>query len=129
MIDEPPNLGFAVWMECRGRFGIQVKGGRYSVDGTIWTLWTNQGVEHVSSPLTRARDAAVAVRYAVNRVLGFKTYHPGAHPHRHPAGPSIDEWSTERKVELLFGADGLVDRLLALADRMGVQTRPRPVTS
>lgn len=42
-LPEAPGVDFAVWIEGMGRFGIQFKGGRYSVDGTIWTLRTNQG--------------------------------------------------------------------------------------
>ena len=51
-------------------------------------------------------------------------HHPGAHPHRHPTGPSIEDWSAQRNVKVLFGADGLEDRLLTLADRVGVQYPP-----
>ena len=122
---EAPELDFAVWFQDRGRFGIQVKGGLYSVDGTVWTLRTSQGVEHVSCPLTQTWDAAIAVRDVVNRVLGFKTFIvPVLLLTDTPPDPSIKEWAWRRRVKVLFGADDLVDRLLELADRTGVKHPP-----
>ena len=69
---EAPELDFFAWFEDRARIGGQVKGGPYSVDGTVWTLHTAHGPEHVPCPLTQTWDAAIVVRDAVNRVLGFK---------------------------------------------------------
>ena len=124
-IPEAPELDFAVWVQDRGRFGIQVKGGSYSINGTIWTLRTSQGEEHVPCPLTQTWDAAIAVRDAVNRVLGFKTFIiPVLLLTDTPPDPSIKEWAWRRRVKVLFGADNLVGRLLELADRARVQHPP-----
>ena len=41
-----------------------------------------------------------------------------------PPDPSIEGWAAQRKVKVLFGADNLVDRLLALADGTGVTYPP-----
>ena len=71
---EAPELDFFAWFEDRARIGGQVKGGPYSVDGTVWTLHTAHGPEHVPCPLTQTWDAAIAVRDAVYRVLGFKVF-------------------------------------------------------
>ena len=124
-VPEAPELDFALWLEGKGRFGIQVKGGQYSVERTVWTLRTSQGMEHVPCPLTQTWDAAIAVRDAVNRVLGFKTFIiPVLLFTDTPSDPSIKEWAAQRKVKVLFGADDLVDRLLELADRARVQHPP-----
>ena len=124
-IPEAPELDFAAWIQDRGRFGIQVKGGLYSVEGAVWTLRTSQGEEHVPCPLTQTWDAAIAVRDAVNRVLGFKTFIiPVLLLTDTPHDPFIEEWATQRKVKVLFGADNLVDRLLELAHRTGVKHPP-----
>ena len=124
-IPEAPELDFALWIQDRGRFGIQVKGGPYSINGTVWTLRTSQGVEHVPCPLTQTWDAAIAVRDAVSRVLGFKTFIiPVLLLTDTPPDPFIEEWAAQRKVKVLFGADNLVDRLLELADRTGVKHPP-----
>ena len=124
-LPEAPELDFAVWLQDRARFGIQVKGGPYSVDGTVWTLRTSQGIQHVPCPLTQTWDAAIAVRDVVNRVLGFKTFIiPVLLFTDTPPDPSIKEWAWRRRVKVLFGADDLVDRLLELADRTGVKHPP-----
>ena len=124
-LPEAPELDFAVWLQDRGRFGIQVKGGPYSVDKSVWTLQTVNGTEYVSCPLTQTWDAAIAVRDVVNRVLGFKTFIiPVLLLTDTPPDPSIKEWAAQRKVKVLFGADNLVDRLLELADRTGVKHPP-----
>ena len=67
-------MDFFAWFEGRARFDAQVKGGPYSVDGTVWTLQTVNGAEHVACPLTQTWDAAIAVGDAVYRVLGFKVF-------------------------------------------------------
>ena len=67
-------MDFFAWFEDWARFGAQVKGGPYSVDGTVWTLQTVNEMEHVACPLTQTWDAAIAVGDAVYRVLGFKVF-------------------------------------------------------
>ena len=124
-LPEAPELDFAVWLQDRARFGAQVKGGPYSVDKSVWTLRTSQGIEHVPCPLTQTWDAAIAVRDAVDRVLGFKIFIiPVLLLTDTPPDPSIEEWAAQRKVKVLFGADNLVDRLLELADGTGVTYPP-----
>ena len=41
-----------------------------------------------------------------------------------PPNQTIEEWATQRRVKVLFGSDDLVDRLLALADRMEIKHPP-----
>ena len=82
-------------------------------------------MEHVPCPLTQTWDAAIAVRDAVYRVLGFKVFiipvllFPDT-----PQDRLIEEWATQRRVKVIFGSDDLVDRLLALADSVGVKHPP-----
>ena len=122
---EAPELDFVIWLQDRGRFGLQVKGGQYSVDGTVWTLHTIRGTEHVPCPLTQTWDAAVAVRDAVYRVLGFKVFIiPVLLLPDTPHDPTIKKWARQSRVRVLFGADDLVDRLLELAGRTEVKHPP-----
>ena len=78
-----------------------------------------------SCPLTQTWDAAIAVRDAVYRVPGFKVViipvllFPDT-----PQDQTIEEWAGQRRVKVLFGADDLVDRLLELADSVGVKYPP-----
>ena len=67
-------------------------------------------------PLTQTWDAALAVRDAVYRVLGFEIFIiPVLLFTDTPPNQTIEEWAGQRRVRVLFGGDGLVDRLLALA--------------
>ena len=124
-LPEAPELDFAVWLQDRARFGAQVKGGPYSVNGTVWTLQTVNGTEYVPCPLTQTWDAAIAVRDAVYRALGFKIFIiPVLLLPDTPPNQAIEKWATQRRVKVLFGADNLVDRLLELADRMDIKHPP-----
>ena len=38
-----PQLDFGLWVTNLGRFGIQVKGGHYSVENGAWYLQTDRG--------------------------------------------------------------------------------------
>ena len=122
---EAPELDFCIWFEDRARFALRVKGGLYSVDGTVWTFRTARGVENVTCPLTRTWDAAIAVRDAVYRIIGFKTFIiPVLLFADTPPDPAIEEWSRRRRVKALFGAGDLVNRLLELAERTGLKHPP-----
>ena len=82
-------------------------------------------MEHVPCPLTQTWDAAIAVRDAVNRVPGFKVFIiPVLLLSDTSPNQTIEEWATQRRVKVLFGSDDLVDRLLALADRMEIKHPP-----
>ena len=88
-------------------------------------LQTVNGTEHVPCLLTQTWDAAIAVRDAVNRVLGFEVFIiPVLLLTDTPQDRLIEEWATQRRVKVLFGSDDLVGRLLELADSMGVKHPP-----
>ena len=95
------------------------------MDGTVWTLHTAHGTEHVPCPLTQTWDAAIAVRDAVYRTLGFKIFIiPVLLLTDTPRDPFIEEWAAQRRVKVLFGADDIVVRLLALAERTEIKHPP-----
>ena len=86
-------------------------------------LQTVNRPEHVPCPLTQTWDAAIAVRDAVNRVLGFKVFiipvllFPDT-----PQDQTVEEWATQRRVKVL--SDDLIGRLLELADSVGGKYPP-----
>ena len=45
-----PQLDFAIWTQGGGRFGLQVKGGQYSLENGKWYLETPGGREEKPSP-------------------------------------------------------------------------------
>ena len=76
-------------------------------------------------PLTQTWDAAIAVRDAVDRVLGFKVFIiPVLLLSDTPPNPLIKEWAGQAPGQVLFGADDLVGRLLGLAERTGIKHPP-----
>ena len=90
-------------------------------------LQTVNGMEARSPcPLTQTWDAAIAVRDAVYPRPGLQgLHHTGASLNRHPSEPdSSRSGPTQRRVKVLFGSDGLVGRLLELADSVGVKHPP-----
>ena len=124
-LPEAPELDFGIWLQDQGRFGLQVKGGHYVIKDTAWNLHTIRGTEHVPCPLTQTWDAAVAVRDAVYRVLGFKVFIiPVLLLPDTPHDPTIKKWARQRRIRVIFGADDLVDRLLELAGRTEVKHPP-----
>ena len=80
------------------------------MDRSVRTLQTVHGKEDVPCPLTQTWDAAIAVRDAVYRALGFKVFIiPVLLLPDTPRDPLIDKWAGQRRVKVLFGADDLVD--------------------
>ena len=67
-------MDFFVWFQDRGRFGIQVKGGMYSVEGTDWTFQTVNGPEYVGCPVTGrlARPAVAPPMHRESRRAGTR---------------------------------------------------------
>ena len=71
-------------------------------------------MEHVPCPLTQTWDAAIAVRDAVYRVLGFKVFIiPVLLFTDTPQDQSHRGVGDAAPVKVLFGSDDLVGRLLA----------------
>ena len=61
----------------------------------------------------------------MNRVLGFRVFIIPVLPFPDtPQDRLIEEWAGQLRVKVLFGADDLMDRLLALADSVGVKHPP-----
>ena len=64
-----PQLDFAVWIAGVGVFGIQVKGGRYTIVDGEWYLITDRGRRLKESPVPATWDAAMAIRDVVQEQL------------------------------------------------------------
>ena len=69
-----PEVDFAIWLQGQGRFALQVKGGRYSLQDGEWYLHTDDGPERKKCPLKEASDGAFSIRDAVKRLLGRKVF-------------------------------------------------------
>ena len=121
-----PDLDFAIWLLGRARIGLQVKGGHYQVENAVWRLHTQGRVQRVAaSPLTQTFDSAIALRDAVKIRLGRSVHIIAVilFPDMRP-DPDIEAWARARGVMVLWGCLNLVERLLRLAEEVGVHEPP-----
>ena len=114
-----PQLDFAIWTQGGGRFGLQVKGGQYSLEHGRWYLETPGGREEKHSPLRQTWDAAMSLREDIIDVLGdtccfviavllLTDMEPD---------PAIVAEAKRSNVHVLWGTDNLMNRLAAIAAR------------
>ena len=125
-ISRSPELDFAVWIEGVGCFGIQVKGGQNTKDGPRWLLHTVDGTEEVPCLIQQTWDASLAIKTAVKRRLGRKTFvipvllFPDMLP-----DPEIERFvEADGRVNLMWGEEDLVNRLIALPETDKVYNPP-----
>ena len=109
------GLDFAVWLEGIGRFGIEVKGGHYTVDGTTWWLSTPYGQTEQECPTLQVWDGAMAFRDRIARkrgkgpfivaVLVFPDMEPDA---------GVRAALADGAAHAVFGVEGLTRQLAGL---------------
>ena len=120
-----PEVDFAIWLQGQGRFALQVKGGRYSLQDGEWYLHTDDGPGRKKCPLKEASDGAFSIRDAVKRLLGRKVFvvpvllFPDMDPDL-----AIQARAAGDKTQILWGGDDLVQRLLRLALQVEVKYPP-----
>ncbi len=125
-ISRAPEIDFAVWIQGVACYGIQVKGGQNTKDGPSWLLHTVDGTEEVSCPIQQTWDAALAIKTAVKRGTGRRTYvipvllFPDMLPDR-----EIQHFvESDGRVNLLWGEEDLITRLIALPETDKVYNPP-----
>ena len=120
-----PQLDFAVWVENLAHYGVQAKRGQYGVDRAEWRLDTNRGRIRKPSPVTETWDAAMAVHDLLEERLGRRGFIIPvlAFPDMEP-DEFIQKQAAKQNVEILFGLEAWMDRLLELADRRRIFTPP-----
>ena len=114
------QLDYAIWTKDGGRFGLQVKGGQYSLEHGKWYLKTPGGREEKPSPLQQTWDAAMSLRGDIAESPdGWGCYIIAVvlFPDMEPDQAIVAE-ARRSKVHPIFGMDNLMDRLAALAARM-----------
>ena len=112
----PHRTDFALWLENTGRFAIEVKGGRYTLESAQWFLRTPHGLEAKSSPLRQADDAAMDLRNEIHRQTGFKVLiipvvvFPDMTP-----DPVIEQHAARTNVKVVWGTEHLLADLETVA--------------
>ena len=125
-----PEVDFALWIEDEGRFGIQVKGGHYTVDNTVWHLHTPAGADLVSCPLTQTWDGVIGIRDALYLALNFKIFViPVLLLTDMEPEPTIEEWAAARRYGSSGGPGTWSTACWRWPATWGSSTRPRRSTS
>ena len=114
-----PELDAVVWLIGVGRFGLQVKGGRYRIKRGVLYLLMPDGTEHrVGSVLKECWDATMALhRWLQERIPD------GRSPFMVPVAlfpdmapdEAIEAWAVQAGVRVIWGSDHLVQRLIDMA--------------
>ena len=122
-----PQLDFALWLPGVGRFGLEIKGGTYSLKKGKWFLETGDGRQEKKSPLTKAWDATMALHDELVHILDSKTFFIAVlvFPDMEP-DQAIAYGAERSNVHVLWGVDGLVERLQRIAADRKVYNPPDP---
>ena len=112
-----PQIDFALWLSGVGRFGLEVKGGHYSLKGGKWYLETGDGPQEKDSPLRKTWDATMSLHDELVGVLDHQAFFIAVlvFPDMEPDQAIIAKAKRSSKVHVLWGVDGLMERLTQIA--------------
>ena len=107
------ELDFALWLEGIARFVLEVKGGRYCVDGGEWFIEGPGGAPPKSSPMMQAWDNDMALRNFLCERLGRRpkpfVIAAVVFPDMDPA-PDIEALTSGGQTHVLWGAGNVAGR-------------------
>ena len=120
-----PQLDVALWLLNVGRFGLDIKGGQYSLRGGKWYLETGGGPQEKECPLQRAWDATMSLHDELVDVLEREAFSIAVlvFPDMEP-DQDITAKAERSNVHVLWGTDGLVERLEQIAAAREVYKPP-----
>ena len=121
-----PQLDFALWLPGVGRFGLEVKGGHYSLEKGKWHLKTGNGPQKKKCLLTKAWNATMSLHDELVGVLDHEAFFIAVlvFPDMEPDQDIIARAKRSSKVHVLWGVDGLMDRLTQIAVAREVYNPP-----
>ena len=120
-----PQLDFALWLLNVGRFGMEVKGGHYFLEKGKWYLKTDNGPQKKKCPLRKAWDATMSLHDELVDVLDHEAFFIAVlvFPDMEP-DQTITAKAERSNVHVLWGTDGLMDRLEQIAAAREVYNPP-----
>ena len=109
------GLDFALWLEGTGRYGIEVKGGLYSVKGSNWWLSTPYGLVEQECPAQQVWDGAMAFRDRIARKKGKGPFIIAVliFPDMEP-DTGVRAALADSTAHVIFGVENLTGRLAGL---------------
>ena len=119
------QLDDGLWLIGVGRFGLQAKGGQYLLENGQWYLRTGNRLEMKESPLRKTFDATMSLHDEIFDTLGYEAFFIAVlvFPDMEPDQAIVAE-AKRSNVHVIWGVDGLVDRLREIADVTGVYYPP-----
>ena len=119
-----PQLDYALWLLNVGRFGMEVKGGHYFLEKGKWYLKTDNGPQK-KCPLRKTWDATMSLHDELVDVLDHEAFFIAVlvFPDMEPDQDIIDR-AERSNVHVLWGTDGLMDRLEQIAAAREVYNPP-----
>ena len=122
------ELDFAVWIEELGRFGLQVKGGRYLLIEGDWYLAKRDGPQRVKScPLDEAKLGALDLHDDIEECAGTP-YNPYVipvllFPDMSEPDEAIANLARRKGVQVVWGTDNLLADLERIVRSRSVSDR------
>ena len=120
-----PQIDFAIWLSGVGRFGLEVKGGRYSLEKGKWRLETGRGPQKKACPVRKTRTAIMSLHDEIVKALEREApfiavlVFPDMEPDQ-----AIMANARRSNVHVIWGVDGLVDKLQDIAAETEVYNPP-----
>ena len=119
------QVDFLVWAEGITLFAVQLKGGTYVLDKGELALVTHHGRELQDGLLGDMWDCCLAIPRFLKPILHRGTYVvPVLALADMEENEAIRDMAERRSIDILFGMDDWVDRLVALADGHPIRHRP-----
>ena len=120
-----PQIDLALWLLNVGRFGMEVKGGQYFLEKGQWYLKTDNGPQKKACPLRKTWNATMSLHDELVGILDHEAFFIAVlvFPDMEPDQDIIDR-AERSNVHVLWGTDGLVDRLQHIAAAREVYNPP-----
>ena len=120
-----PQLDVALWLLNVARVGVDIKGGHYSLEKGKWYLNTDNGPQKKECPLRKAWDATMSLHDELVDVLDHEAFFIAVlvFPDMEP-DQAITAKAERSNVNVLWGTDGLMDRLEQIAAAREVYNPP-----
>ena len=120
-----PQIDIALWLLNVGRFGMEVKGGQYFLEKGQWYLKTDTGPQKKNCPLRKTWTATMSLHDELVDIVDHEAFFIAVlvFPDMEPDQDIIDR-AERSNVHVLWGTDGLVDRLEQIAVAREVYNPP-----
>ena len=123
------QLDFALWLDRRGRFALQVKGGTYMLDseGQWYLLKPDGSWVQVQSPLEETEEGCIEMHNAIDDATGYYGFVVSVLVFPDMERDEQIEWAARNHnhVHIIWGVNNLQEDLERIARQVGIERTPR----